>query len=73
MKKNTPTAIDELASRAGSVTELRRIMGDVPWSTIGRWNKALREGRPIPRSAKFAIQAAEDAIAKKEKENHAHP
>lgn len=68
------TIIDQLADRAGSVTALRKLMGDVPWTTIGRWNKALQEGRPIPRSAKLAIQTAEKALEKKKgKEPHAHP
>lgn len=65
MPNETITAIDKLADRAGSMTELRRIMGDVPWTTIGRWNKALREGEPLPRSAKLAIQAAEAVLAEK--------
>lgn len=68
-----PTQIDMLADRAGSMTKLRALMGDVPWTTIGRWNKALQEGRVLPRSAKLAIQAAEKALEEKEKEADAHP
>lgn len=68
-----PTTIDKLADRAGSMTKLREIMGDVPWTTIGRWNKALQAGNPLPRSAKLAIQAAEKALEEKEKADNVEP
>lgn len=69
---NQPTKIDQLADRAGSMTKLREIMGDVPWTTIGRWNKSLQDGKPLPRSAKLAIQTAEKALEEKEKAANAH-
>lgn len=68
-----PTQIDQLADRAGSMTKLREIMGDVPWTTIGRWNKTMQAGNPLPRSAKLAIQAAEKALEEKEKSTHVEP
>lgn len=58
---------DALAERAGSVTELRRIMAGVPWTTIERWSEQARQGEALPRSAKLAITMAEQALAEKEK------
>ena len=57
---------DALATRAGGVTELRRIMAGVPWSTIGRWSQQARDGETLPRSANLAITLAEQALAEKE-------
>lgn len=53
---------EDLAKRAGSVNDLRFVMGGVPQTTLSRWNQQIRDGEELPRSAKLAISLAENKL-----------
>lgn len=60
-----PEPLATLATKAGSVEALRRIMGDVPASTFGRWRKLIEAGAELPRSATTSITLAMRKLASK--------
>ena len=56
-----PQKLKDMADLAGGIQQLCKLM-NVPYQTLWRWGKIIREQRHIPRSALRALGSAEHKL-----------